>query len=251
MRAALAHLHRARQYAQDTTSDAWDFAVEIGILAGLELSATDFRWLVRKGYVTHARDITLPGDPGRTFRPEGDLDFSRRTCFVLTEAGLCFARSVLQHDGAPPDQPAPVRQNRAGGELPSGHGEPLEVGGREAAQSLRQDRLSSGHDSALIPCWDGQLRELRCGGRLVRRFRMRSPNQETVLSAFQEEGWPHRIDDPLPPRPGQSSKRRLHDTIKSLNRHQENRLLCFVGDGTGQGIRWKLHEPANSPRQEF
>lgn len=49
-----------------------------------------------------------------------------------------------------------------------------------------------------------------------------------------------RIDDPLPPVFDIEPKRRLHDTIKSLNRHQKNRLIRFKGDGTGQGIRWEL-----------
>jgi hypothetical protein len=76
------------------------------------------------------------------------------------------------------------------------------------------------------------------GGKLVKRFRVPSPNQERILAAFEEEGWPPRIDDPLPPHPEQEPKRRLRDTIKSLNRHQINRLLHLTGDGTGQGVRW-------------
>jgi hypothetical protein len=65
-------------------------------------------------------------------------------------------------------------------------------------------------------------------------------NQERVLAAFEEEGWPVHIDDPLPPSPDQDSKRRLHDTINSLNRNQKCPLIRFVGDGTGQGVRWEF-----------
>jgi hypothetical protein len=44
----------------------------------------------------------------------------------------------------------------------------------------------------------------------------------------------------LPPNSEQNSKRRLHDTINSLNRNQKQNLLRFTGDGSGQGIRWEL-----------
>ena len=61
--------------------------------------------------------------------------------------------------------------------------------------------------------------------------------------AFEEEDWPVRIDDPLPPRSGLDPKRRLHDSIKSLNRHQKSRVLRFCGDGSGEGVRWELISP--------
>jgi hypothetical protein len=64
--------------------------------------------------------------------------------------------------------------------------------------------------------------------------------QEAILIAFEEERWPPRIDDPLPGSPDLLPKRRLHDTIKSLNRNQKNRLVRFMGDGTGEGVRWEL-----------
>ena len=57
--------------------------------------------------------------------------------------------------------------------------------------------------------------------------------------AFEEESWPPRIDDPLPPSPNIDSKKRLHDTIKSLNRHQKQRCIRFMGDGRGTGVRWE------------
>ena len=59
-----------------------------------------------------------------------------------------------------------------------------------------------------------------------------------ILAAFEEEGWPSRIDDPLPPQPEQDSKRRLSDTIKCLNRKQASPLIHFRGDGTGEGVVW-------------
>jgi hypothetical protein len=67
-----------------------------------------------------------------------------------------------------------------------------------------------------------------------------APNQELILGCFEEEGWPPRIDDPLPPHPELAAKRRLHATITTLNRHHKHRLLRFLGDGSGEGVRWEL-----------
>ena len=88
------------------------------------------------------------------------------------------------------------------------------------------------------PHWDRDRRELWLGKKLVKQFRLPSRNQETILAAFEEEGWPGSIDDPLPPQPEQDTKRRLHETIRSLNRHQKHHLLRFQGDGTGQRVMW-------------
>ena len=79
---------------------------------------------------------------------------------------------------------------------------------------------------------------------VIKRYRVPAPNQELILSAFQEEGWVPRIDDPLAPQLNQDSKRRLHDTINSLNRNQKQSLIRFLGDGKGEGIRWEF---ANEP----
>jgi hypothetical protein len=91
---------------------------------------------------------------------------------------------------------------------------------------------------ALLPCWDAQLRELRLAGELVKRYRVPAPNQELILAAFEEEGWPSHIDDPLPPLRDMCPKRRLNDTIWCLNRNQQCRLLRFAANGNGKSLRW-------------
>ena len=78
------------------------------------------------------------------------------------------------------------------------------------------------------------------GEHVVKQFRVPSPNQEAILDAFQEEGWPTFVDDPLSPVPGQSAKRRLRDTIKGLNANQAAAVIRFHGDGTGQRVTWNL-----------
>ena len=96
---------------------------------------------------------------------------------------------------------------------------------------------------ASLPRWDRDRHQLSLGRQLIKEFKLNSPNQEAVLMAFEEEGWPPRIDDPLIPHPDTEPKERLRNTIKSLNRKQVHRLIRFMGDGTGEAIRWELIPP--------
>jgi hypothetical protein len=88
------------------------------------------------------------------------------------------------------------------------------------------------------PHWDSAARVLTLQGAVVKEFREPSRNQELVLAAFEEEGWPQGIDDPIPPGGEIPSKRRLRSTIWSLNRHQKENRLRFSGDGTAEGVCW-------------
>lgn len=213
-------LLQASTYAADTNSKLWDFAISMPGLLSLGANETDLRWLVRKGFVDHGREVTLEGDDCREFRSTGNLTFSPRTCFVLTEAGMKAAKSQCD---------------------PSSNGR----------VSTDSSNGQAGHNPSLpVPQWDAESRKLKVEDQLVKRFKWPAANQEAVLCAFQEEGWPERIDDPLPPQPEQNSKRRLADTIKCLNRKQANGLIQFRGDGTGEGIVWERrkcgHETDNS-----
>src|SRR5208283_649335 len=89
-----------------------------------------------------------------------------------------------------------------------------------------------------IPRYQAELKELTLDGELVKRFKVPAPNQELILTAFEEEGWPLHLDDPLPPHPELEPKRRLHDAIYCLNRNQKRRMLKFGGAGDGRGVRW-------------
>ena len=89
-----------------------------------------------------------------------------------------------------------------------------------------------------LPRWDSDSRVLTLGGRVVKQFRQPAEEQDLILTAFQEEGWPQRISDPLPPKEGIDPKQRLHSTIRRLNRHQKHKLITFHGNGTGDGIGW-------------
>lgn len=90
-----------------------------------------------------------------------------------------------------------------------------------------------------VPRWDKKLRQLSFDGQIVKRFSVPAANQEAVLLAFEEAGWPPSIDDPLPFLPEQRAKERLHATIRCLNANQQNRVLRFRGDGTGEAVLWQ------------
>ena len=207
----LAHAKAAREElvsswdcARDIGSDPWEFAVEIGDLMALGLGRSGLRWLVRKGYAEHAREVIRSGDSLRRFQPELSLAFTKRTCFILTDAG----HSLL---AAEESAPAVLRL----------HEKPVAV-------------------AAAVPHWDQRMRTLSLGDQIVKRFKVLAGNQEVVLSVFEEEGWTQVIDSPLPPDTEAYPETRLRDTIRRLNSSQENRLLRFYGDGTGCHILWEM-----------
>lgn len=200
VQASLRLLLEARIYAQDCHRDEWDFAVEIDRLEAIGLTVSQLRWLVCQGYVEHAAELASAGNGHRVFRKLGTLTMTKKTCVVLTEAGAALVRVVpVRLLAAPRDRSGPERD---------------------------------------VPTWQKTYRELRLGDFVVKRFRVPAPSQELILDAFEEEGWPSHLDDPLPPHPNVDPKRRLHDTIDRLNRSQKNRLIRFHGDGTGQAVRW-------------
>lgn len=215
-------LAQAHEYAAELQRDVWDFAVELSSLREAGLTNSDLRWLVCKEYVEPGHEVTPGESAGREFRRGAALTITGRTCFVLTPAGVRVAQCLLRDTSA-------KANGQAGGSLP----------GQVADESpaLRDHQTP---DPLPMPRWDRDRHEFRVGRRLVKVFKLPSPNQEAVLMAFEEEGWPPRIDDPLSPVAELDPKRRLHDTIKGLNRNQKNCLVRFMGDGTGEGVRWEL-----------
>lgn len=212
IRPALRLLVEARDYARDTGCDAWQFAVEIDTLQAAGLTPNDIRWLLRKRYIEHARETTTAAAVTRQFHRLDSHGFCKRSCFTLTDAGLAFAHETAE-------------ENPASADLP------------EASPRPSHD----GCDCPARPHWDAELREFTVDGRLVKRFKSPAPNQIAILSAFEEDGWPRHIDDPLPRNgnPETDPKRRLNDTVKSLNRHHNARVIHFSTDGTGEGVKWE------------
>jgi len=220
LKPAFIALLEAFDYAEDTDSELWEFAVAMRRFKELGLSESDLRWLERKGYVEHAREVTRLEDEAREFRHTGNLSFSKRTCFVLTAAGAECARSLGSQCGTSRTSSKDDIEKRI---------------------ENREEKASNSID--VMPVWDAERRELRVNGDIVKQFKWSAVNQEMILATFEEEHWPVRIDDPLPPHAEQDSKRRLSDTIKCLNRKQKHPLLHFRGDGTGEGVIWERVEP--------
>lgn len=214
IRQALAVLLQAHNYASMVERSTWEFAVEIHMLRAAGVSVSDLRWLKCKAYVDHATERIANGNV-RTFQQCENLSFYKKTCFVLTSAGAHFARSLFDREWI--------------------------------ENAVRTDQRPLGNEPRLgwVPVWDSDRQTLRLGDSVVKLFKTPAANQEAILSAFEEEGWPARIDDPLPPQHGQDPKSRLHDTINALNRNQKRRLIRFLGDGRGQGVRWELVDEAS------
>jgi hypothetical protein len=213
---AIALLLRAHDYACALNRDSWEFAVEIQVLRAAGVTRSDLRWLRCKDLLEHAVEITTRDDHRRLYQPSFNLAFTKRSCFILTSTGVRLARTLQgQRESARPES------------------EP---------KSSNPDEPSSqnGQKVRLVPVWERDRQILHLDGVVVKQFKTPAPNQETILSAFEEEGWPDRIDDPIPPQLSQDAKARLHDAINALNRNQKHRLIHFMGDGSGQGIRWEL-----------
>jgi hypothetical protein len=110
------------------------------------------------------------------------------------------------------------------------------------------DRCNARNDSGqkgpanVVPRWDEGRRQLWYRDRLVKWYRTPAASQETILPAFQEDGWPPRIDDPLGWVACLDPHERLHEAVKGLNRGQAERLLEFHRDGTGEGVTWKARQ---------
>lgn len=203
LRPGLRLLLRAWQFAQDLAKPPWEFAVEIAALHRAGLTDNDLRWLLCKQYAEQAPEIIRPRQTRRTFGKAAAARFGARTCFILTAAG---AECIHRLDSAA-HIPRPTRIHAL---------------------------------SKAKPVWDFRLRELRFQGQIVKRFRVPAPNQELILSVFQEERWPPRIDDPLPPTDEIDPKKRLNAVIQSLNRCQVNPLIHFGGNGEADGVVWAL-----------
>ena len=209
-------LHQTMKSAIRCGRSMWDFAVELNEFTNVGVSKHLLRVMVCDGVIEHRREITLSGQTKRMFAPEKDVVLTERSCFVLSNRG----RAIL----SPPPQP---------------HEE-------SSMDTFTFTTPTHGHNE-LIPIWDTQRRELRIGNVVIKRFKWPASNQEQVLRAFQEEGWPSQIDDPLPPDPKICPKRRLHDTIKCLNRRRVNSAIKFRGDGTGQGVILEIRRDQLEP----
>ena len=206
------------RYARAGKANVQDFAIGYHSLREVGLEECDIRWLVSQSLVEHYVETTLPGDTTRSFSA-GGVAICENSCLTLTHKGVCF---VGEMDSVAPTESANPQSTQ-----------------HQSTQHQSTQHPPEQHSPTQHPRWDTDRQELWYLNQLVKRYRLPSPNQSAILSAFQEERWPARIDDPLPPKVEQDPKRRLHDTIRNLNRSHRRPLLRFVGDGSGQGVLWE------------
>jgi len=207
IKTALGLLLEAHEAAVSLDRDKWDFALEIQELKEAGLNHNDLRSLVFQGLAEHRLEQTRGGAKRRAFHQPRCLRLHKASCFALSSSGLLLARQVLV----------------TGGTLPV----------------ARADAPSSMHQRPHLPVWDSDRRELRLGVMVVKRFRQPARNQETILAAFQEDGWPPHIDNPLSGNGDTDAKDRLHDAVKMLNRHTRQ-VFRFFSDGLGRGVVWEF-----------
>jgi hypothetical protein len=221
----MALLLEAFDCARDAGSSPWDYAIGVPQLREAGVSNSSLTWLLQKEYAEHLVESTVPGDVKRVFRSVETSLLSERSCLVLSETGALFVGSLF-------------RSACSG----TGCG---------SAESPDIEPLAPQVDESAKPHFDATRRRFLVGAELVKQFRGRIANQERLLSAFEEEGWPPCVDDPLPG-PKEKSNQRLHDTVKALNHHQIVPRVHFFRDGTGERVCWEWFRPndaAVSPRR--
>ena len=205
---AVQRLYLAARLATDCELERREFSIPWDELSRMDLRREELKWLQLKNVVKESESAF---DPDRhESHPNDGSEFAPDAMFVISDLGIELVDQCK-----------------------------TEVGLRQSENKFSNSQLSSARQD-LKPSWDGERHELHCGRQVVKKFKWRAANQETILATFEEEGWPAHIDDPLPQEPSIDPKRRLADAIKSLNRHQKNSLVRFCGDGTGQGVLWEL-----------
>ena len=205
-------LLRAHTYATDSGQDDWQFAVEVSTLHRLGITSNDLRWLVCQHYVLHGLESEKQVVGERRMSPCETFVFSDASCFVLTDTGVDLAKKLWR-------------------------GQCDVCGNVETTQEL--DRLPSTTAVKESPEWISSQGVLRYGGVLVKQFKIPSPGQETILTAFEDQGWCRRIDNPLPYRYASPRKRRLEEAVRALNLNQRVHLVAFYLEATGKGILWE------------
>jgi hypothetical protein len=102
------------------------------------------------------------------------------------------------------------------------------------------DALGGGPGEGRRPRWIANSGELWFDGELIRSVKhpAQAKNIVRILAAFEESGWPPRVDDPITSG-GESDTRRR--AIESLNKGLTRIRFSCAGDGESFG--WEEIEP--------
>ena len=104
--------------------------------------------------------------------------------------------------------------------------------------SLAALAAAAGGRASARPLWDRDRGVLWWAGVVVKRVRPDGANQRAVLDAFQAQGWPAFVADPLTHCRGIRVKTRLRQTIRSLNERLAGPFRFRAG-GPLRGVLWE------------
>jgi hypothetical protein len=106
--------------------------------------------------------------------------------------------------------------------------------------ALEPTRTGSGQPRGK-PSWWKSVLQLHAEGRLVRDVARQAKHLIKILDAFEEDGWPRKIDDPLPKGP---NVLRLQDAVEQLNKgHTTIRFRTH----NGRSVTWEWVPPPELP----
>jgi hypothetical protein len=94
-------------------------------------------------------------------------------------------------------------------------------------------------DGGKPPAWNENQGILSRDGVVIKRFDKPAENQRAILRAFERQGWPDWIADPLERDAHMDERQRLADAVYHLNLRQEHNLIRFRRDGRGMGVIWE------------
>ena len=214
----------AADYARDAGKPPEHFAVELADLMAAGVLHIDVQWLLAKGHLKQISEESRGPASDGAAKTDPLAHLPARSRFVLTSSGIQLARQL-------------------------GDGEPIvaEPVSSRKGRTLRVDPPASRRQT---PRWNPATRQLSLGDKLVKQFLVPAANQEIILNAFQELGWPECIDNPLADGDETTAKRRLHNAITRLNHQQIHPLIRFHGNGNGTGVRWeRWHRKVRSPNR--
>lgn len=210
VRAGLGLLLDAATCAADAGQMPWTFAVELDELRQRGIDNVWLRWLIVSDFVAHSHETFASTSDERQFENRGRLNLTEASCFILTPAGVRFAQELL------------IQPN---------HEATSRLAGRMKGPDRRHDEV--------VPHWDPGKRQLEFRGRVIKAFVRAAWNQEAILTAFEEEGWPQQVDDPIPPAGGRNQRARLRACIQSLNRQAAPPAIEFGCEPNGAAICWR------------
>jgi hypothetical protein len=200
-------LYSQYRLAELAGASPWKHALELPLLRQRGIKEELLRVLLDEGLIEHRIETTKEGAKPRRFRRCQGPPRQERSCFVLSEAGVEQALTILREE--------------------------VEKAQRQRARKRRK---------ALVPRYDAEARELWYGKRQLARFPVYGSYTTCILQAFEAAKWTQEeIDNPLPGYDESVRASRLRGAVRNLNRDVQ--AIRFQVSRGGRKLRW-LRVPA-------